>query len=86
MPTIGTGSNRSVYASSITCSGQPGPYREDLDILVAGCGTSQAAKHAIRQPVARVVGIDVSETGLAHTRKLKDKYGLANLEAAATPP
>ena len=56
------------------------PYREDLDILVAGCGTSQAAKHAIRQPAARVIGIDISETSLEHTRSLKRKYGLANLE------
>ena len=25
-------------------------YRDDLEILIAGCGTSQAAKHALRQP------------------------------------
>ena len=25
-------------------------YRPDLKVLVAGCGTSQAAKHALRQP------------------------------------
>ena len=29
------------------------PYRENQTILVAGCGTSQAAKHALRQPAAR---------------------------------
>ena len=34
------------------------PYRTDLDILVAGCGTWQAAKHALCRPHARVVGID----------------------------
>jgi SAM-dependent methyltransferase len=56
------------------------PYREELEILVAGCGTSQAAKHAIRQPAARVTGIDVSETSLRHTRELKRKYNLENLE------
>jgi SAM-dependent methyltransferase len=55
-------------------------YREDLDVLVAGCGTSQAARHAVRQPAARVTGIDVSATGLDHTRKLKREYNLANLE------
>ena len=31
-------------------------YREDLTVLVAGCGTSQAAKHTLRQPKARVIG------------------------------
>ena len=45
-------------------------YREDLAVLVAGCGTSQAAKHALRQPAARVVGIDVSATSIRHTEAL----------------
>ena len=43
------------------------PYRADLDILVAGCGTWQAAKYALCRPAARVVGIDVSTTSLDHT-------------------
>ena len=43
------------------------PYRADLDILVAGCGTWQAAKYALCQPDARIVGIDVSTTSLDHT-------------------
>jgi hypothetical protein len=30
------------------------PYREDHSILVAGCGTSQAAKHALRWPQLRL--------------------------------
>src|SRR5262245_10872673 len=34
------------------------PFGEDLSILVADCGTSQAAKHAMRWPAARVTGID----------------------------
>jgi SAM-dependent methyltransferase len=63
----------------------PMAYREDLDVLVAGCGTSQAARHAIRQPTARVTGIDVSATGLDHTRKLKREYNLANLEIRQLP-
>ena len=33
-------------------------YREDFSILVAGCGTSQAAKYAIRWPAARITGIE----------------------------
>ena len=60
-------------------------YREDLDILVAGCGTSQAAKHAIRQPAARVFGIDVSSTSLDHTLALKEKYNLNNLQVLQLP-
>ena len=36
------------------------PYRDDLDVLVAGCGTSQAARHAMREPASRVTGIDAS--------------------------
>ena len=60
-------------------------YREDLKILVAGCGTSQAAKHAIRQPAARVTGIDVSATSLRHTRDLERRYGLKNLRVRQLP-
>lgn len=61
------------------------PYREELEILVAGCGTSQAAKYALRQPAARVVGIDVSATSIQETEKLKQKYDLTNLELLQLP-
>jgi SAM-dependent methyltransferase len=54
-------------------------YRADLDILVAGCGTWQAAKYAVCRPEALVVGIDVSPTSLDSTERLKRKYGLENL-------
>jgi SAM-dependent methyltransferase len=57
------------------------PYREDRSVLVAGCGTSQAAKYAMRWPRARVVGIDVSASSIENTELLKRKYGLDNLEA-----
>ena len=60
-------------------------YREDLDILVAGCGTSQAARHAIRQPAARVFGIDISSTSLDHTLALKEKHNLNNLQVLQLP-
>ena len=56
------------------------PYRADLDILVAGCGTWQAAKYALCRPTARVAGIDVSTTSLEHTERLKQQYQLRNLE------
>jgi SAM-dependent methyltransferase len=60
-------------------------YRTDLKVLVAGCGTSQAAKHALRQPAYQVVGIDISETSVRHTQALKRKYNLTNLEVYQLP-
>src|SRR6185369_12643694 len=54
-------------------------YRADLDVLIAGCGTWQAAKYAFVHPAARVVAVDVSTTSLEHTELLKQKHGLTNL-------
>ena len=54
-------------------------FREDLDILIAGCGTSQAAKYAVRWPAASVLGIDFSETSVRSTAELKDRHQLDNL-------
>ncbi len=56
------------------------PYREDRSILVAGCGTVQAAHYALRWPRANVVGIDVSAKSIAFTQSLKREHGLDNLE------
>jgi SAM-dependent methyltransferase len=55
-------------------------YREDLSILVAGCGTSQAARYAVRWPAAAVTGIDISATSIKCTEQLKRKHRLDNLE------
>jgi SAM-dependent methyltransferase len=54
--------------------------RPDRSILVAGCGTSQAARHALMEPDARVTAIDVSETSLRHTRDLQRKHDIRNLQ------
>jgi 2-polyprenyl-3-methyl-5-hydroxy-6-metoxy-1,4-benzoquinol methylase len=54
--------------------------RSGREILVAGCGTSQAAAYAMREPDAHVTGIDISETSLGHTRELQRKYALRNLD------
>jgi SAM-dependent methyltransferase len=54
-------------------------YRDDRSILVAGCGTTQAAHYAVRWPHARVVGIDVSASSIAYTQGLKARHGLDNL-------
>jgi SAM-dependent methyltransferase len=56
------------------------PYRGDRSILVAGCGTTQAAHYALRWPGAQVIGIDISAKSLAFTQGLKQKHALANLE------
>ena len=56
------------------------PFREDRSVLVAGCGTSQAARYAIRWPDADVVGIDVSVNSIESTLSLKRKYQLDNLQ------
>ena len=61
------------------------PYTEERTILVAGCGTSQAAKHAARCPAARVIGIDFSATSVRHTEDLRRKYDLTNLEVHQLP-
>ena len=60
-------------------------YQPGMDILVAGCGTNQAAVIAFTNPSARVVAIDVSSASLDHHRWLKDKYDLANLELHQLP-
>jgi SAM-dependent methyltransferase len=59
--------------------------RDDRDILIAGCGTSQAAKWALRHPGSRVVGIDVSATSIAMTRRLAERHDLGNLELHRLP-
>ena len=56
------------------------PYRDDHTILVAGCGTSQAARYASRFPRATVVGIDVSQSSIDATRRLVDRHDITNLE------
>ena len=61
------------------------PYGETHSILVAGCGTSQAAKHALRWPSAQVTGIDFSATSVRCTEDLKARYGLDNLQLRQLP-
>ena len=61
------------------------PYRDDRTILVAGCGTTQAAHYAVRWPRAKVVGIDVSANSIAFTQDLKKKHALHNLEVRQLP-
>jgi len=63
-------------------AGQP---RGGQEILIAGCGTSQAARYALREPDARITAIDISDTSLRYTRDLQRKYNLENLELHQLP-
>ena len=60
-------------------------YRPDLDILIAGCGTNQAAVFAYNNPQSKVVAVDISQASLGHQQYLKDKHGLWNLELHQLP-
>jgi len=61
------------------------PLVPGMDILVAGCGTNQAAVIAFTNPGARVLGIDVSRASLGHNRALADAHAMANLELLHLP-
>ena len=61
------------------------PLQPDLDILIAGCGTNQAAVFAYTNRASKVVAIDVSQPSLDHEKYLKDKYALKNLELRLLP-
>lgn len=59
-------------------------YQETEAILVAGCGTGQAARYAVR-PGAQVTGVDVSPASLNATQQLQHRYELSNLELHELP-
>jgi SAM-dependent methyltransferase len=67
------------YSPQLWPEGRP---REDLRILVAGCGTSQAAQLAFQNPRCEVTGIDISEESLSHQRRWQEKHRLNNLSLA----
>lgn len=66
-----------LYGPALWPRGRP---QRSLDILVAGCGTVQAAYTAYMNPDDAIVGIDLSEASLAHERFLQERHGLANLK------
>jgi SAM-dependent methyltransferase len=55
------------------------PEREDLDILIAGCGSSQAAIMGATIPNARIVAIDVSQASLDRSQALARAHGVTNV-------
>jgi SAM-dependent methyltransferase len=71
------------YGDPSFASAQLWPNRKpnpELSILVAGCGTSQAAFLAYTNPRASVIGIDLSATSLECSAQLKQKHKLDNLD------
>jgi SAM-dependent methyltransferase len=57
-----------------------GAPRRNRAILIAGCGTSQAVRYALREPHSHITAIDVSEASLCHARELQARYKVQNLE------
>ena len=57
-----------------------GRPRQELRILCAGCGSSQAPLIALNNPDCSVIGADLSETSLKHSNRLRDRHDLKNLE------
>lgn len=66
----------SLWAPMLWPEGRP---RDALKILVAGCGTHQAAWLAFTNRGSDVFGVDLSEASLAHQRYLQDRHALTNL-------
>lgn len=61
------------------------PLAGHQEILVAGCGTSQGATIALREPGSTVTAIDISETALRHVHRLQRQYDIRNLRIRHLP-
>ena len=55
-------------------------YKDDLNILIAGCGTNQAIYHALMFPNSHHYAIDVSRESLRHVADMIKAYDIKNLE------
>ncbi|XQZ31488.1 class I SAM-dependent methyltransferase (plasmid) [Paracoccus yeei] len=61
------------------------PFCDNPRILVAGCGTVQAVRHALRWPRAQFLGVDASQASIAECRALADRRGVLNLTLRQLP-
>lgn len=59
--------------------------REDLDILVAGCGTNLVPVFGAFMPEARIVGVDISEASLKISAEQSAANGIDNVEHIQLP-
>src|SRR5450631_1736694 len=64
------------------CDQEP---REELDVLIAGCGTNIAQQSAAYLPNMRFVAIDIADAPLANARKVAARYNLKNIEFFKLP-
>ena len=55
-------------------------YKDNLNVLIAGCGTNQAIYHALKFPNSRHYAIDISENSLNHVNNMIKKYEIKNLK------
>ena len=64
------------------CDQEP---RDELDVLIAGCGTNIAQQHAAYLPKMRFVAIDIADAPLANAKRVADRYALKNVEFFKLP-
>ena len=55
-------------------------YYENIDVLIAGCGTNQAVYHAMKFPNSKNYAIDISDSSINHVKKMIIKFNIKNLE------
>ena len=60
-------------------------FTDDLDVLVAGCGTRAAVMMAATSPASRFVAVDISEHSLQLSEDTARAHGLDNLEHHLLP-
>ena len=53
--------------------------RKSINILIAGCGSDQAAIIAKCNPIHNIIGIDISAKSIEHQNYLKNKHKISNL-------
>lgn len=59
--------------------------REQLDVLIAGCGTNTGQQHAAYLPNMRFWAIDISEHSLSQARRITQSHGLKNIQFFQLP-
>ena len=55
-------------------------YCENIDVLIAGCGTNKAVYHSMKFPNSKNYAIDLSDTSINHVKKMIIKFNIKNLE------
>lgn len=81
IPTWQQSYNYNIYDAGLysTLYWPEGRPRLALEVLVAGCGTMQAAVLAFNNPECKFTGIDFSQTSIAHEERLRERHNLTNL-------